>query len=556
MGTIAYNNLIDPGYIFQDNGGVFSANRKQVSAFDYFPDDAAVDDALYFGLNQVFDDIQVYIGTAFAAASVTFVWEYYRRITSSWETLVVVDGTNGWTNLGQQTIGFVPPDDWWYSTVNGVANQFWVRCRVSAVDTPTEGGANSTQYAKVGNNLIVISNYPEGSPCSFDTLYQADISGGWGVVTRVSDVFYKIRARVQIGDNTNTTWLIDTQKQAYVPLWAAYTNQSGCWLDVKKYGHFRFGEVADADNKIGKNGVSFAFDNVWGPNVMGFYNDPDNVSGEFYGCSFMGLHHTSTLMMNSTGSTLNIKYWCCIFNNGVKIHRLKDICEAVNCFCLSDSVVVNPSENCTIEHIIACVTDSVGYSVGTIRNVRMYGDPDKIYYCDAPDGTVAELIDCDLPYEKFYWVSSNNITVNRKFTLNLRVSDIADNPVSGASVTIKDKNGDEITGSPFTTDENGKIEAPEVLIKQFVRGASPPTWTTDTTEYGPHSITIEKDGYQTYQDVIALDRTMDLEVALSSVPPPVYVNVPSGEVDITLASPALLGVALVADGIRVQLSED
>jgi len=45
MGTIAYNNWVDPDYIFPYGGGVFSANKKQFAAFDYFPDDLPVNEA-------------------------------------------------------------------------------------------------------------------------------------------------------------------------------------------------------------------------------------------------------------------------------------------------------------------------------------------------------------------------------------------------------------------------------------------------------------------------------------------------------------------------------
>jgi hypothetical protein len=71
----------------------------------------------------------------------------------------------------------------------------------------------------------------------------------------------------------------------------------------------------------------------------------------------------------------------------------------------------------------------------------------------------------------------------------------------------------------------------------------------------PHTLTITKEGYQDYQDVITIDRSIDLEVALSPVPPPVYVPVPSGEMDIILAAPEPLEVALESDEIKVELSE-
>ena len=95
-----------------------------------------MNDALYFGNDTRFDDVQVQIGTPFAATSVTFAWEYYNG--SSWVPLIVTDGTSNWTATGVQTIAFLPPDDWRDVVINTV-RRMWIRCRVSAVNTPTEG---------------------------------------------------------------------------------------------------------------------------------------------------------------------------------------------------------------------------------------------------------------------------------------------------------------------------------------------------------------------------------------------------------------------------------
>ena len=86
--AVTFNADRDCTHIYTDDGGSFSANLTTTTAFDYFPNDAAINDAIYFGVTTpedwMFKDIKFYVGTAFAAASVTFVWEYYRS-DSSWE---------------------------------------------------------------------------------------------------------------------------------------------------------------------------------------------------------------------------------------------------------------------------------------------------------------------------------------------------------------------------------------------------------------------------------------------------------------------------------------
>ncbi|RLF62128.1 MAG: hypothetical protein DRN16_02380, partial [Thermoplasmata archaeon] len=61
-----------------DGGTTMTYISPSTTDFDYFSDDAVVDDAIYFGWNGGrWDSLKLYVGTAFQADSVTFVWEYW-----------------------------------------------------------------------------------------------------------------------------------------------------------------------------------------------------------------------------------------------------------------------------------------------------------------------------------------------------------------------------------------------------------------------------------------------------------------------------------------------
>lgn len=62
----------------------------------------------------------------------TIVWEYYNG--AAWATLPdISDGTGGFLgDTGSQTISWTIPADWAVTTVNSVADLYWVRARVSA----------------------------------------------------------------------------------------------------------------------------------------------------------------------------------------------------------------------------------------------------------------------------------------------------------------------------------------------------------------------------------------------------------------------------------------
>ena len=119
----------------------------------------------------------------------------------------------------------------------------------------------------------------------------------------------------------------------------------------------------------------------------------------------------------------------------------------------------------------------------------------------------------------FCWQNGNNParTAYRKYTIDLKVAGSDGSAIDGATVTIKDNTGADITGSPFTSGADGKITTGTATYSYFNRAASVPTgdsFSSDETVLSPFTITITKTGYQDYQDVIAIDRKMDLEVAL------------------------------------------
>jgi hypothetical protein len=91
------------------------------------------------------------------------------------------------------------------------------------------------------------------------------------------------------------------------------------------------------------------------------------------------------------------------------------------------------------------------------------------------------------------------------FNLSLTVQTISGTAISGATVTIVDKNGSAISGSPFTTDANGNI-APNIYSYKIGRNAA--SWEQDDykTDYSPHTVTISKSGYITKVIKYTMDR--------------------------------------------------
>lgn len=101
----------------------------------------------------------------------------------------------------------------------------------------------------------------------------------------------------------------------------------------------------------------------------------------------------------------------------------------------------------------------------------------------------------------------------------------------------------------LTTDVNGLVQPAEGILVREVFPLAAAGYKTDTednlvtqgwlgrTYFTPHTLTITKDGYQDYQEVITIDRKMDLEVALLT---------PTGGVSPTNLGLVPLGIKQVA----------
>lgn len=147
------------------------------TAFDYFPDTAVVGDALWFWLPYPPFGLRFSVGTPFAAASVTFVWEYYSK-ASGWTTLRVTNA-DAFTKAGQQDVLFVPPEDS-YNYTNG--GGYLYRCRIAALTGITEGGAQSGDYVRYNMYGIEVT----GTETSLDGAFAADQAGSYTILPAIA----------------------------------------------------------------------------------------------------------------------------------------------------------------------------------------------------------------------------------------------------------------------------------------------------------------------------------------------------------------------------------
>ena len=250
--TITYNELIQFQVLYTTTSGgtVFSGNLYNTTAFNYFSNTTVVNDAIYFGFNSpglYFGDITFTVGTAMVAVGKTLVWEKWNG--AAWVAQTVTDNTNGFTTLGVNTVTFTLSGAASSGLVlNGISDAIWLRCRISALTSITNGGANATTVVKCKSLAIILAN-PGATTAGFCAALQAaDTAGGWGVVTSVGSA-YKINAHLFLGYPTDAspTNISDTKK---------YIEINGLFWCRKAGGYITLGTLVSDTDRTSRDGCT------------------------------------------------------------------------------------------------------------------------------------------------------------------------------------------------------------------------------------------------------------------------------------------------------------
>lgn len=263
-------------YYVLASGPTFTA-RSITAAADIFTDTAVAGDYYLLGIRDAHSKpggIYIDVTTAIVSVAHTIVWEY-RKTDGTWAAFAgVTDNTVGFTVVGTNSVTWTMPTDWGTNAtaVNGITGRMWLRARLSAATTLTEGGrttnalqiydyaitvdgsadyangtatsgttttitdsgkawttnelvgrgvwihtgTNSGIYRKIISNtattITILDQYPTAITSTsqytvgltFDDIYQADVSGGWGVVTKAGSHSYSFACNLRFGLATFT----------------------------------------------------------------------------------------------------------------------------------------------------------------------------------------------------------------------------------------------------------------------------------------------------------------------------------------------------------------
>ena len=535
--AITFNELRDLDYIYTVHNGVWSANLGGTAVFDYFDDSAMVDDAIYFARNDGhnFRNLVVNIGTAFAAGSVTFAWEYALGANSYnapiWASLSVTDGTNNWTHLGLSTVEFIPPADW--SMVRegdrihtGLPDsQLWIRCRITAISSPTEGGANQTDAPQGGNNTIVLTGTTE---YTFDDIISADVAGGWGVATNPMPQAYKFdRCGIQVGDDAGTDGILKDNSKViyfYAPTPSAKhgairtCGNSTCILGAEDLYL----------NKYAENGcVIYAKSNTVVYNGYISFVSDDTSTLKFHNCKFWTVDHDFAFYSGTVS-------WNFFLNDTATMHFID--CQVTDWGMLktySPNLVIKrtffhntyyginlngtsplttwttPFEDLEFGKIGESGIWQLGFTEATWKNISVSPNEDYghgLAWAYRSGISKIHMVNPPTVDANDYYVSGADDYVDLSFLFNLTVLDEDENAISGATVQLKDKDGTSIFSVPTATD--GTITEQTVTTAKI-------TTVHEKADYNPYTLTITKTGYRVYHSTFTFSENIDWTIVLS-----------------------------------------
>lgn len=356
-----------------------------------------------------------------------------------------------------------------------------------------------------GTNTITITGYTEGTPCTFLDIYNADVAGSWGKVTRQCTNQYCIQAKLIIGDGSTATWFADEAQQIIIPTGIITGSGWVVWCSKKANANFRLGKCTNATKKLTEAGchIWITRDAAGALTIFDGENSAGNIeiysSHVYFGQAAQQCRFYRCQNGKFWGNNLDHKLQIAsatgldIYNNNYfNVHSvLSGVNGSFNLLRFYKTTYITNldqhlTSDITIKNVIARENTYVARGYSTSWNLYMINfDVDN--WAFTYSGYTG----------KFY----------RQYEFDIKVQDKDGNAVNGVAVKIWDKDGALVVDT--TTNASGVIPT-QTISRGYYNQANGNT----LQEYSPHTIQISKAGYETYKKKWTLDDKTDWIIAL------------------------------------------
>ena len=357
--------------------------------------------------------------------------------------------------------------------------------------------ASATITYDAGNNIITVTGYTEDTPCTFTDIYNADQSGGWGVVSKQGDTQFLFDTEIDAGDGSTSTYLHDTNKQV---TFSDTSNSYG--IKVATNAKVWFGELVDSTLKTTKDGCHFIFLRTGSYHSMHCTTYDANTYLHLFGC----LIYQTYGKIQTSGKTYN----CILMNRNIMVDSSNS--DTYNLQVQSADCGLESSKG-TFEKLTFTDCDYGIYVYNSvfvydIKNATLYNCTNELLIRDMAVDWSLINVDSNKAWS-IKWNTDYPSTgrVLRKYEGNLKVIEMHNGAINGAIVKIWDKDSNLVVDT--TTDANGVIPT-QIITRGYYNQANGST----LQDASPHTMTVEKDGYTTYEAEFTLKQKTDWLIAL------------------------------------------
>jgi hypothetical protein len=323
----------------------------------------------------------------------------------------------------------------------------------------------------------------------------------WGVIASYGSGLFLMACRLAVGNGSTSTYFRTISESIHIPNGIIPNNGViiGTWANAT----FQSGVLYTLATKTTYGGSTFKLFEA--TNLSKLFSDAGGGAIYLYSSSLF-----TTVSPNTFYAT---RVWNCIIDKNTSISMGTNVPDIYNVIIQLSSYGVGylPGSGTFYNlNIQDCGTGVYGASSG-ILNLRNCTFADITHLIRVYQISGAKtLIDCTSSiWDLVDGGGPHTADVYRQYSVNLHLADIAGVNISGATVTLKDVNGTQVFS--VSTGADGKITEQLVTHTLYDHTAS---WALIT--YNPFTLAITKTGYQDYEDVITIDRKMDLEVAMKA----------------------------------------
>ena len=389
--------------------------------------------------------------------------------------------------------------------------------------TSVKGFSNKTSWnldpITFSSPTITVIGGTEGSPLDFKDIWDADQAGGWNVVhnNNGTNRQFEFNARIVLGNGTvaGTTYFTDTGKHVTFTT-IPFTANWQIAITVSRYSYVTIGVLVDVDSKTTKEGCAFMSLTTYANYMFSTASEYNKHDRQLYvySSSYHGEAGNSLLALARGG---DMRFWNILLDSsaGLVINPFSGS-PTINIFNImgekSAGFQIYGSTGLTVDKVtIAGSVNAIWtqqLATFTLTNVYVR-QMTRLFYGSTNWQGPAYLVDFDSDNWDMLFAADATGEVYRQYSFGLTVTNVTNNPVENANVTITYEGQGGGTVGSWLTYANGSIPT-QTLTQGFYNQTGGDT----IYSYNPYNITITKTGYFSYTQLFTLNDKKEWQMAL------------------------------------------